>query len=229
LVYAPSLLRTLVLGGPLASLWEKGHVSVEELWEALARYPYLPRLRDRLVLHRCVQDGPAGFAWSEQGFALAEGYDATTRRYLGLVVGPGGGAAVSVSTLLVRPDVAAAQLRVDDQASSAQAAATIATAASAGRVADSAASTPLAADALISPAKPRRFHGSVALRSERLSLEFGRVVQEVIAHLGDASTKIEVTIEISASAPEGFDEPVIRTVTENARTLHFSDQGFEEE
>jgi len=73
-------------------------------------------------------------------------------------------------------------------------------------------------------AKPRRFHGSVALRSERLSLEFDRVVQEVIAHLGDASAKIEVTIEISASAPEGFDEPVIRTVTENARTLHFTNQ-----
>ena len=135
-----------------------------------------------------------------------------------------------MSTLLVRPDVAAAQLRVDDQASSNQtAAASIATAASAGRVTDSAASTPIASDTLISPAKPRRFHGSVALRSERLSLEFGRVVQEVIAHLGDASTKIEVTIEISASAPEGFDEPVIRTVTENARTLHFSDQAFEEE
>jgi len=230
LVYAPSLLRTLVLGGPLASLWEKGHVSVEELWEALARYPYLPRLRDRLVLHRCVQDGPAGFAWSEEGFALAESYDATTKRYLGLVVGPGGGAAVSVSTLLVRPDVAAAQLRVDDQAISSQAAAaSIATAASAGRAADSPASTPLAAGALTSPAKPRRFHGSVALRSERLSLEFGRVVQEVIAHLGDASATVEITIEISASAPEGFDEPVIRTVTENARTLHFTDQGFEQE
>jgi hypothetical protein len=87
----------------------------------------------------------------------------------------------------------------------------------------------LAADAPSTPAKPRRFHGSVALRSERLSLEFGRVVQEVIAHLGDASANVEVTIEISASAPDGFDEPVIRTVTENARTLHFSDQGFEEE
>ena len=136
---------------------------------------------------------------------------------------------MSVSTLLVRPDVAAAQLSADEQANSAQAAATIATATSAGRVTDSAAPTPLAANAPTAPAKPRRFHGSVALRSERLSLEFGRVVQEVIAHLGDASANVEVTIEISASAPEGFDEPVIRTVNEHARTLHFSDQGFEEE
>ena len=226
--YAASLLRTLVLAGPLSSLWEKGHVSVEELWETIARYPYLPRLRDRLVLHRCVQDGPVGFAWFEEGFALAEGYDAATKRYLGLVVGPGSGSAVSVSTLLVRPDVAAAQLVIDEQASSSEGSdSIIATTSSIGS--DSTTATPISKDTPAATAKPRRFHGSVALRSERLSLEFGRVVQEVIAHLSDASANVEVTVEISASSPKGFDEPVIRTVTENARTLHFGDQGFEEE
>jgi predicted AAA+ superfamily ATPase len=227
LLYAPSLLRTIVLGGPLASLWEEGHVSVEELWESLARYPYLPRLRDRLVLHRCVQDGPAGFAWSEEGFALAEGYDATTERYLGLVVGPRGGSAVSISTLVVQPDVAAAQLRLDEQAAGTQAAA--GSVATVGHIADPAAPASTESDGSPAPSKPRRFHGSVSLRSERLSLEFGRVVQEVIAHLGDTAADVTVTIEISASSPEGFDEPVIRTVTENARTLHFTDQGFEQE
>ncbi len=78
-------------------------------------------------------------------------------------------------------------------------------------------------------AKPRRFHGSVVLRSDRLSLEFGRVVQEVVQHLADSATTVEVAVEIAAGSPDGFDEAVIRTVTENARTLHFSDQGFEEE
>lgn len=223
LVYAPSLLRTLVLDGPLASMWEKGHVSVEELWEALARYPYLPRLRDRLVLHRCVQDGPAGFAWFEEGFALADGYDASSRRYLGVVVGPGRGNAVSISTLLVRPDIAAAQIAADEQTTSGRADPATTTF---GPIADPTAPGTSSGPAV--PSKPRRFHGSVSLRSERLSLEFGRVVQEVIQHLGDASAVVEVTIEIAASSPDGFDEPIIRTVTENARTLHFTDQGFEE-
>ena len=227
LIYAPSLLRTLVLNGPLASLWEKGHISVEELWESAARYPYLPRLRDRLVLHRCAQDGPAGFAWSEEGFALAEAYDATTRRYVGLVVGPGAGGAVSASTLLVRPDIAAEQTSADKQAAGAQATATSMT--TTGRVVSSTAAEARAVETPQEPGKPRRFHGSVVLRSERLSLEFGRVVQEIIQHFGDSPTDVEVTIEISASSPEGFDESVIRTVTENARTLHFNSQGFEEE
>lgn len=78
-------------------------------------------------------------------------------------------------------------------------------------------------------ARPRRFHGSIVLRSERLSLEFGRVVQEVVQHLADSTATVEVTVEISADTTDGFDEAVIRTVTENARTLHFTDQGFEQE
>ncbi len=224
-VYAPSLLRTLVLGGPLASLWEGGHASGGELWEALARYPYLPRLRDRLVLQRSVQDGPAGFAWTEEGFALAEGYDAASGRYLGLVVGPGGSSGTSPSTLLVRPAVAMAQLRADEEAVSRPAPdATTNVTPSAAPAPTGTTATPAAG-----PARPRRFHGSVVLRSERLSLEFGRVVQEVVQHLADSTTTVEVTVEISAGTPDGFDEAVIRTVTENARTLHFTDQGFESE
>jgi predicted AAA+ superfamily ATPase len=224
-VYAPSLLRTLVLDGPLAPLWENGHVSVGELWDALARYPYLPRLRDRLVLQRSVQDGPAGFAWAEEGFALAEGYDAQSGRYLGLVVGPGGSSGTSPSTLLVRTEVAMAQLRVEEQAASRPAAdATTDVARSTASAPTSTFTTPAE-----SPARPRRFHGSVVLRSERLSLEFGRVVQEVVQHLADSTATVEVTVEISADTPDGFNEAVIRTVTENARTLHFSDQGFEEQ
>jgi predicted AAA+ superfamily ATPase len=224
-VYAPSLLRTLVLDGPLASLWESGHVSVGELWEALARYPYLPRLRDRLVLQRSAQDGPAGFAWAEEGFALAEGYDAGSGRYLGLVVGPGGSSGTSPSTLLIRPEVAMAQLRAEEQATSRSAAD--------GGTTVTTSTTPAPTDTLAtsaaSPTRPRRFHGSVVLRSERLSLEFGRVVQEVVQHLADSAATVEVTVEISAETPDGFDETVIRTVTENARTLHFTDQGFEEQ
>ncbi len=224
-VYAPSLLRTLVLGGPLASLWESGHVAVGELWEALARYPYLPRLRDRLVLQRSVQDGPAGFAWTEEGFALAEGYDAASGRYLGLVVGPGGSSGTSPSTLLVRPEVAMAQLRAEEQAASRPAAdASTSVAPSAAPTAAGTVATPAAV-----PDRPRRYHGSVVLRSERLSLEFGRVVQEVVQHLADSTAIVEVTVEIAADTPDGFDEAIIRTVTENARTLHFTEQGFEQE
>ena len=42
-------------------------------------------------------------------------------------------------------------------------------------------------------------------------------------------TSIKVTLEIEAEIPDGAPEQVVRTVTENSRTLKFEDSGFEEE
>lgn len=39
---------------------------------------------------------------------------------------------------------------------------------------------------------------------------------------------LNVTIEIEATAPEGFDDAKVRTVSENAATLKFEQRGFEE-
>jgi hypothetical protein len=55
------------------------------------------------------------------------------------------------------------------------------------------------------------------------------VVEEVLSHLTDSADEVEPTVEISARAEDGFEECVMRTVTENARTLHFGDAGFEED
>ena len=50
------------------------------------------------------------------------------------------------------------------------------------------------------------------------------------AHLTELSgSKVEVTLEIQAEIPDGAEEHVVRTVAENARTLDFRSQGFEEE
>jgi hypothetical protein len=38
----------------------------------------------------------------------------------------------------------------------------------------------------------------------------------------------EITLEISARRPQGFDESTVRTLTENSRTLKFEHYGFEE-
>jgi hypothetical protein len=42
-------------------------------------------------------------------------------------------------------------------------------------------------------------------------------------------TNVRITIEISADIPDGAPEHVVRTVTENSRTLKFDQAGFEEE
>lgn len=53
---------------------------------------------------------------------------------------------------------------------------------------------------------------------------------EVIAHLvGLVGAKVKVTLEIEAEIPPGVSANVVRTVTENSRTLKFTSQGFEVE
>ncbi len=41
--------------------------------------------------------------------------------------------------------------------------------------------------------------------------------------------EVSVTLEIAADVPAGVPDHVVRTVTENARTLKFKSQGFETE
>jgi hypothetical protein len=40
---------------------------------------------------------------------------------------------------------------------------------------------------------------------------------------------VRVTLEIEADIPSGTPDNVVRTVTENSRTLKFTQAGFEEE
>ncbi len=58
----------------------------------------------------------------------------------------------------------------------------------------------------------------------------GRVAEEVISHLaGLVGSKVTVTLEIEAEISHGVPENVVRTVTENCRTLKFVNQEFEKE
>ncbi|MCP4658374.1 MAG: hypothetical protein GY856_23415 [bacterium] len=78
--------------------------------------------------------------------------------------------------------------------------------------------------------QPRRFHGTVVLDSTRVGRDAGRVADEVIAHLsGLVGAEVTVTLEVEAQIPSGAPEHLVRTVTENSRTLKFTSHGFEKE
>jgi hypothetical protein len=80
------------------------------------------------------------------------------------------------------------------------------------------------------PQKPTRFHGTVDLNPSRAGRDAGKVADEVISHLaGLVGSKVKVTLEIEAEISNGVPDNIIRVVTENCRTLNFSDQGFEKE
>ena len=78
--------------------------------------------------------------------------------------------------------------------------------------------------------QPKRFHGTVTLDAARVGRDAGRVAEEVIAHVaGLVGAKVKVTLEVEAEIPSGAPEQVVRTVTENSRTLKFTTHGFEKE
>jgi len=53
---------------------------------------------------------------------------------------------------------------------------------------------------------------------------------EVITHLvGLIGSSVRVTLEVDAEVPAGVPDNVVRTVTENSRTLKFTSHGFESE
>jgi hypothetical protein len=77
---------------------------------------------------------------------------------------------------------------------------------------------------------PKRFHGTATLDSKRVGRDAGRIADEVVAHLsGIVGANVKVTLEIEADIPSGAPDHVVRTVTENCRTLKFDSQGFEKE
>jgi hypothetical protein len=64
----------------------------------------------------------------------------------------------------------------------------------------------------------------------RAGRDAGAIAEEIISHLaGLPGAKVTVTLEIEAEVSAGVPENVIRTVTENGRTLKFTSQGFEDE
>ncbi|MGH8893979.1 MAG: ATP-binding protein, partial [Actinomycetes bacterium] len=227
--FAPALLR-MQLSGPLARLWEPGHVSATALWDAFSRYCYLPRIASARVLYDAVAAGPASTDWARDAFATADAYDESTGRYAGLVTG--GFGSTAPTTLVVRPDVATRQVEADRAADDARAddAAQDGSSGAATDEGDGATSTkqdgPSAGPATPAPVS---FYGVAILDSERPTKSFGKiheeVVQPLVALLG---TEVEVTVEVRAKNPSGFPPTVVRTVTENARALRLEPYEFGE-
>jgi hypothetical protein len=78
------------------------------------------------------------------------------------------------------------------------------------------------------PTQPKRFHGTFTLDPTRVGRDSSRIAEEVIAHLvGLVGSTVTVTLEIEAKMADGAPDNVVRTVTENSRTLKFDSQGFE--
>jgi hypothetical protein len=75
---------------------------------------------------------------------------------------------------------------------------------------------------------PTTFFGSVDLDTLRLSSSAGQVASEIVQHLaGLLGAEVKVRLEIEAHIPGGVPDHLLRTITENARTLKFRTAEFE--
>jgi hypothetical protein len=64
----------------------------------------------------------------------------------------------------------------------------------------------------------------------RLGRDAVRIAEEIVQHLtGLVGSNVEITLEIQAELADGAGDKLVRDVTENCRTLKFTDFGFEED
>jgi len=83
-------------------LWRGDHVTVRQLAEDFARYIYLPRLKNSMVLLESISDGVNLLTWEQDSFGFADSFDDAVGRYKGLRAG----------TMLVLTDAQATELVV---------------------------------------------------------------------------------------------------------------------
>ncbi len=249
--YAGTLLRAELDRIPL---WKDNHLSIKELADYFARYVYLPRLKNSEVLLNAIRDGVQSQVWEQETFAYAESYDAERNRYLGLKAGQTISLSVIASSLVVKPAVAPAQLAADaaPKASILPSSSNIIYAETPPRTGPVVVERNSASGAELTPpvgsvaqpfipiaspplvraeeVPPHRFYGSVKIDPRRMGTDAGKLMEEVIKHLTSLThANVTITLEIQAMLPDGVPLDVVRTVTENCRTLRFDGYGFEEE
>lgn len=196
-------------------LWkDNNHLSVKQLWEYLAQYLYLPRLRNSDVLIEAISEGVGSLTWDEYfGYASAVKEDG---HYIGLVAGKLPIVILDDNSVIVKPEVAKAQLEKMEGLGGLELKP----------------EPPHGPGGEATPTEKvlRRFHGSVDLDATRMGRDAGQIADEIISHLaGLVGSNVKITVEIEAESDDGFPEEITRIVVENGKTLKFTNIGFEEE
>jgi predicted AAA+ superfamily ATPase len=222
--WAGSLLRLELDRVPL---WRGPHVAVKQLAEDFARYLYLPRLQDSNVLAEAISEGLGLISWAQDSFAYADGWDEQNQRYRGLQVGRQIKVNIEGDGLLIKAQVAAPQLAEEQKRGQ-----EVRPIGSGPRETGSEEKieTPAGGSTQPEPPHARRYHGSVSIDPLRLGRDVAAVADEIVQHLTkQPGAKVEVTLEIQAHIPNGAPDDLVRTVSENCRTLRFTSFDFENE
>ena len=220
-------------------LWrEANHIQVKKLWEYLCTYCYLPRLANYNVLEEAICTGLA----SEEFFGIAAAYSEDKERYVDLkfnqsVFG------INQSDLLVKPQFARDQKRKEErereEASGGNGSNGSVENCGNGATSSGSGNSDVfgtgnqggtaTAGGQNQVVQNRHFYMSAKLDNTRVNRDINNLVSEIVQHLmaiDDAT--VELKFEVDVEAPNGIPSSVVRTVSENCRTLKVTDFGFDD-
>lgn len=222
--WAPSLLKMELDN----LLWkDDNHIQVKKLWEYLTTYCYLPRLANFSVLENAIRAGVA----SDEAFAIASSI--SDEHYSGLRYNT---AIMDVypSDYLVKVLYALKQLNQEKQEDG-RAPGGIDNS-NDGNVktnsfGESGTEDSEGKGGSAAPSRQvgnTRFFMSVKLDNTRVIRDLQKYLDEVITNLTTTNNcEVELSLEVSASALDGFASETVRTVSENCRTLQVENFGFD--
>jgi len=204
-------------------LWQdKDQINVGELWKLFCTYCYLPRLASSDVLKDTIQRGVN----SEDFFAYAEGFDGT--KYIGLKYNQYAGF-VDASGFVVKQMAALKQIASEKPIDPPIPPVDPPINPPVNPPINPPVTPPVNPPVVPETPLNTRFYMTTTLDNTRVIKNIGNLMDEVINHLMSIEgSQVEIKLLVDATMPNGTPVPIVRTVTENCRTLHVEDSGFQE-
>ena len=193
-------------------IWkDKNHINTKKLWEYYTSYPYLTRLKDQTVLTDAIEKG----LLSKDFFGYAS--EVNKDKYKGLIFASShSSVTIDDSSMLIKPDIAEKQSELENKSEKIIEQQGI-----------SKSFSPESGNKKSTEVIKTNFYGTVTLDWETLAIKSGNIATEIIQHLKSLkNSNVEIQIEIRGNVSDGISDEVMRTISENCRTLKFKDWEF---
>jgi hypothetical protein len=209
----------------LVPLWRGNDVAIKQLREDLAKYLYLPKLIIPDLLRASIENGVNLISWQKDSFAYAESFDEENKRYRGLRAGSQVGISLEGNGIVVKPEIAAAQLLIEKSEAEEKT--------KGDDILPNASNQPVTKTDnygnIQKPTQNTRFFGHLETDATRFFRATDDIEKEILKHLNNIrGLKVKITIHIDAENKDGFSSDIERTLRENGKTLGFGNVDFEE-
>jgi uncharacterized protein len=200
---------------------EDSHISLKQLWEYFSSFPYLPRLESDQILIQAITQG----LMSKDYFGYA-GSVSDSGDYRGLVFGdPMPQVQLNDSSVLIKKEKAE---ELEKEYLKPVVHSVVNGSVSVSK--DDVRTTHDNAKVENAIKLKKRFYASTELDPLRFTSLAGQIGENIIAHLqAHKDAKVKITVDIQADSVSGFNDNLVRTVSENSNALNINQHGFENE